>query len=281
MNNLEEILKEKIITNNSLGGGCIADSRKIKTESGKEYFVKSYSGNGNNILRNEANGLIELKKSGAIRIPEVVHFDNEILILEYIKTGSRKNNFSESFGQQFAEMHKTTSEKFGFYEDNFIGATPQKNLPEKENWTEFYLQNRLIFQFRLAERNGYVDSRFRDLFNKFENIVPKIIEGSEEKPTLLHGDLWSGNFMVDEFGEPVLIDPAVYYGHREADLGMTRLFGGFDSRFYSAYNEAHPLPQGWEERIDLYKFYHVINHLNLFGAGYLSQTISIIKSYLS
>ena len=280
MRNLEEILKEKIIANNSLGGGCIADSRKIKTESGKEYFVKSYSGSGNNILQNEANGLRELSKSGAIRIPEVIHLDSEILVLDYIKTGSRKSNFSESFGQQFAEMHKVNSEMFGFYEDNFIGATPQKNLPQKENWIEFYLENRLIFQFKFAERNGYVDSRFRELFGKFEKIVPKLIEGSEEQPTLLHGDLWSGNYMVDEFGEPVLIDPAVYYGHREADLGMTRLFGGFDPIFYSAYNEAYPLPDGWDERIELYKFYHVINHLNLFGTGYLSQTISIMKDYL-
>ncbi len=280
MLNLENILNEKIINNFSVGGGCIADSRKIKTESGKEYFIKSYSGSGNQILQNEANGLKELSKSGAIRIPKVVYFDIEFLVLEFIKTGNRKTDFSESFGRQFAEMHKTTSELFGFFEDNFIGATLQKNLPRKENWTEFYLENRLVFQFKLAEKKGYVDSRFRDLFNRFEKVVPKLLKGSEEPPSLLHGDLWGGNFMVDEFGEPVLIDPAVYYGHREADLGMTRLFGGFDSKFYSSYNEANPLPDGWEERVDLYKFYHIINHLNLFGTGYLSQTISTLKNYL-
>ena len=231
-------------------------------------------------MRNEANGLRELKKANAIRIPGVIFFDNEILILEFIKTGNRKNNFSEIFGQQFAEMHKLTSEKFGFFENNFIGATPQINIPQKENWVDFYWEHRLLFQYKLAERNGYVNSDFKKVFIEFEKRVPGIIEGSEEQPCVLHGDLWSGNFMVDENGDPVLIDPAVYYGHREADLGMTRLFGGFDSRFYSAYNEAYPLPEDWEYRIDIYKLYHVMNHLNLFGTGYLSQAKSIINNYI-
>ena len=280
MKKLEEILNEKVISTSSIGGGCIADSKKIKTESGKEYFIKSYSGTDGSILRNEANGLCELEKAGAIKVPHVVFYNDEILILEYIKTGNRKNNFSEIFGKQFAEMHKRTSDNFGFYENNFIGSNPQINLPQNNNWIEFYWEYRLLYQYKLAEKNGYVNSEFQKLFIEFEKRVPDILEGSEEKPSLLHGDLWSGNFMVGENGEPVLIDPAVYYGQREADLGMTKLFGGFDSRFYESYYENNPLPEGWEYRINIYKLYHIMNHLNLFGAGYLPQTISIISLYL-
>lgn len=177
-------------------------------------------------------------------------------------------------------MHKHASDNFGFYENNFIGSNPQINLPQKNNWIEFYWENRLLFQYKLAEQNGYVNSEFKKSFAEFERRVPIILEGSEEKPCLLHGDLWSGNFMIDENGDPVLIDPAVYYGHREADLGMTKLFGGFDSAFYESYNETYPLPEGLEFRINIYKLYHVMNHLNLFGTGYLPQTISIINLYL-
>lgn len=280
MKKLEEILKEKIVLSSSMGGGCIADSKKIKTESGKEFFIKSYLGTGNSILQNEASGLREIEKTGAIKVPHVIYYDNQILILEFIKTGNRAKNFSEIFGKQFAEMHKYTSDKFGFYENNFIGSNPQINLPQKINWIEFYWEHRLLYQYKLAEKNGYVNSDFKKLFTEFEKRVPKILEGSEEKPCLLHGDLWSGNFMIGENGEPVLIDPAVYYGCREADLGMTKLFGGFDSVFYESYNETNPLPEDWEYRINIYKLYHVINHLNLFGTGYLSQTISIINLYL-
>ncbi|MBU2494155.1 MAG: fructosamine kinase family protein [Bacteroidetes bacterium] len=279
MKNLEEILNEKILSSNSIGGGCIADAKKIITESGNTYFVKSYYDNNASILINEANGLRELKKTGVIKIPDVVFCNNEFLIIEYIKSGKRKNNFSELFGRQFAEMHKFSSENFGFYENNYIGANRQINIPQKENWIDFYWEHRLLYQFKLAERNGYVDSSFQKSFAEFEKRVPDILKGSEEKPSILHGDLWSGNYIVDENGDPVLIDPAVYYGHREADLGMTKLFGGFDSDFYSSYNETFPLREGWEYRIDIYKLYHVMNHLNLFGTGYLSQAKSIINNY--
>ncbi len=280
MSKIDQIINEKVVSNRPVGGGCIADSRIIETESGKQYFVKSYSGLGKSILQNEANGLRELEKADAIKVPHVVYQDNEILILEYINSGRKRKDFSEVFGRQFAEMHRYTSNLYGFYEDNYIGANPQKNTPQMDNWADFYWQNRLIYQFKLAERNGYIDSSFHSMITQFEKRVYELIEGSEEKPSVLHGDLWGGNYMVDEAGNPVLIDPAVYYGHREADLGMTMLFGGFDSRFYLAYNEENPLEEGWKERMDLYKLYHVINHLNLFGSGYYSQMTSIINRYL-
>jgi fructosamine-3-kinase len=279
MNDLEKILNEKIVSSGNISGGCIANAQKIETVSGKLYFLKSYSAGGSTILRNEANGLRELSKAAAIRVPEVIHQDNQALLLEYIKPGRKRKDFSQVFGEQFALLHKYISDKFGFYENNFIGSTPQINLPFKNNWAEFYWENRLLYQLKLAERNGYVNQNFRTAFSSLEKRVYELISGSEESPSLLHGDLWGGNYMVDEDGNPVLIDPAVYYGHREADLGMTKLFGGFDYTFYESYKNAYPLPYGWEEREDLYKLYHVMNHLNLFGSGYYSQTLSIIKSY--
>lgn len=280
MKNLEEILNEKITSNSFVGGGSIADSQKIRTSSGKEYFVKSYSQSKSDILKNEVNGLIEIQKSKSIKTPQIIYYDDNILILEFIKSGRKNKNFSELFGIQLTEMHRLKSDKFGFYENNYIGSNHQINLPLYSNWTDFYWENRLLYQFKLAEKHGYVNSDFRKLFNQFESVYRNIIEGTEEEPSLIHGDLWGGNYLVDESGNPVLIDPAVYYGHREAELGMTILFGGFDSDFYSAYNEAYPLFDGWKERLDIYKLYHVMNHLNLFGSGYLNQTLSIIKSYL-
>ena len=280
MKNLEHILNEKIIDVSSIGGGCIADAKRVTTASDHKYFVKSYAGTDSIILKNEANGLIEIEKAKSIRVPHVVHFDDDVLILEFISPGRRKKDFSQIFGRQFAQMHRLESGKFGFYENNFIGANPQINLPLKDNWIDFYWEHRLLYQFQLAEKNGYVNNGFRTLFGKLESRLPEILSGSEEKPCILHGDLWSGNYMVDETGSPVLIDPAAYYGHREADLGMTRLFGGFDDDFYRTYNEAYPLPAGWEYRIDIYKLYHVLNHLNLFGQGYFAQSVSLIKKYL-
>ncbi|MEN8192332.1 MAG: fructosamine kinase family protein [Bacteroidota bacterium] len=276
---IEEKLSEKIITKTSVGGGCIANACIITTESGNKYFIKSY-GSNSDILRNEANGLKELAKVDAVRIPKVIVLDEEFIVLEFIEQGRNKKSFSSDFGRQYAKMHKFKAEKFGFYENNFIGSNPQINLPENDNWIDFFWQNRLLYQYQLAEHNHFIDSDFKDSFKKLENSFSSIVSGTEEPPTLLHGDLWGGNFMVDNNGSAVLIDPAVYYGHREADLAMTKLFGGFDSDFYKAYQEEFPLIEDWEYRIDLYMLYHVLNHLNLFGTGYYSQAISIIKKYI-
>ncbi|MCK5457657.1 MAG: fructosamine kinase family protein [Melioribacteraceae bacterium] len=276
---IEQRLSEKIISKISVGGGYIANACIITTESGNKYFVKSY-GSNKEILRNETNGLKELAKAKAVRIPEVVILDDDFLLLEFIEQGNRSKTFSTEFGRQYAQMHKFKGEKFGFFENNFIGSNPQVNLPENDNWIEFFWQNRLLYQYKLAEHNHFVDAELKTSFKKLEQAFISIVSGTEEPPTILHGDLWGGNYMVDSSGAAVLIDPAVYYGHREADLAMTKLFGGFDSNFYHAYNEEFPLLEDWEFRIDLYMLYHVLNHLNLFGSGYYSQVISIIKKYI-
>lgn len=276
---IEEILNEKIISESGMGGGCIGNAAHIKTEKGNDYFVKTYSGINSSVLKNEANGLKELAKSGAIKIPQVIAVTDSFLLLEYIELGLKKAGFSERFGREFARMHKITSENFGFYEDNFIGANPQKNNPQKSSWSEFYWENRLIYQYKLAENKGNSTIELRSAMSRLESKFDKILEGTEEKPALLHGDLWGGNYIVSADGDPVLIDPAVYYGHREADIGMTCLFGGFDDTFYKAYNEENPLPDDWENRIDLYKLYHVLNHLNIFGSGYYNQAMHILNKY--
>ncbi|ASB50020.1 fructosamine kinase family protein [Alkalitalea saponilacus] len=280
-NKLSEILEDEIVATSPLSGGCIANTQKVTTQSGKEYAVKTAS--HNKMFINEANGLRELRKANVIRVPEVLYADESCLVIEFIKEGSRNSGFFKKFGAEMAHLHQFKSDKFGFFEDNFIGSTPQKNIPEGNesvSWIDFYWNKRLRYQFDLAERNGYADNQFKRLFFRLEKKIPKILEGSEEPPVLLHGDLWSGNYMCDENGNAVIIDPAVYYGHREADLAMTKLFGGFGSDFYSSYHETFPLKPGHEHREGVYMLYHVLNHLNLFGTGYYRQAVSLMDKYL-
>lgn len=250
-------------------------------KSGKTYFLKS--GSNNLMFINEANGLRELTKPAVIRVPEVMLADEQFILMEYITQGLRKAGFFESFGRQFAKLHRFHAERFGFYEDNFIGASPQLNSAADEetyNWTSFYMNKRLLFQLHLAETNGYATEKLRRGFHLLESRIESILSRSGEQPSLLHGDLWGGNYLSDENGNPVLIDPAVYYGHREADLAMTKLFGGFTTEFYASYNEEFPLKEGAAFREDIYTLYHVMNHLNLFGMGYYSQAERLLWKYL-
>ncbi len=280
---IEEKLGSKIKSFSSLSGGCISDAFKISTENGTSFFLKYNPSASNDMFFKEANGLRELDKSNAIKIPEVLSVDEDYILLEFIASGNRKKNFFEDFGKSFAEMHKFKSVSFGFYENNYIGSNPQINIPdekEKSDWTAFYLNKRILFQLQLAEKLGNSTDELRKGISKLENKIEDIIGHNSEKPSLLHGDLWVGNYMIDQNGNAVLIDPAAYYGHREADLGMTKLFGGFNSEFYKAYNESFPLEDGFDYRENIYKLYHVLNHLNLFGGGYYSQAISLIKFYV-
>ena len=274
---LEEELFQKIDIITPLGGGCIGNAMKVTTENGNQYFVKSYE--NSRMHHAESNGLNELKTANSIRIPRVLKVNDDFLIIEFIESAEKVSDFSEKFGRQFADLHKNNGSKFGYIEDNFIGTTDQINIPQNDNWAEFYMENRLMYQFRLTEKNGHATAELREGIKHIEKNIEKILEGSEELPSLLHGDLWGGNYIVDQRGNPCLIDPAVYFGHREADLAMTKLFGGFDSTFYSSYNEEYPLKEGWEYRENLYKLYHILNHLNLFGGSYYSQTVSLINSY--
>lgn len=280
---IEKHLDKKIESQKTISGGCISDSSIIQTITGEKYFLKINSHVPIDMFTKEANGLKEIVNSKSIRVPSVELAGDNFILMECIEGKSKSKNFFEDFGIEYAKMHKYEELNFGFYEDNYIGSTIQKNISneeEKHDWTKFYFNKRLLFQFKLAEKNGYVDSEFRKCFNQIENKISSILNSEIEKPSLLHGDLWAGNYIVDENGRACLIDPAVYYGNREADLAMTKLFGGFTKEFYISYKEIHPLSNGHDYRENIYKLYHVLNHLNLFGSGYYQQALSLIKFYL-
>lgn len=276
INHIENLLNAEIVDKNSISGGCIAQTNVISVSNGKSYFLKQ--GFSNSMFFKEANGLYELQKANTIKTPEVIAVNEDYLLLENISTGTKSHSFFSSFGEAFAKLHKYTSDTFGFYEDNFIGSTPQINTISND-WTDFYFTNRLLYQYKLAEKNGYVNSSFKNAFQNIEQNISSILNGSEEPPSLLHGDLWSGNYMVDIKGQAVIIDPAVYYGHREADLAMTKLFGGFTNKFYESYNNEYPLKDGYNYRENIYLLYHVLNHLNLFGTSYIMHALELINSY--
>lgn len=278
---IEERISTRIKSVSSVSGGCISDAYRITDEKDNQYFLKTNS--SSDMFLKEANGLRELSKAKSIRVPEVIYTEKEFILTEYIEQGRKSKSFSEDFGRRFADLHKYKGEQFGFFEDNYIGSNPQLNIPsgnEANSWVEFYFNKRILYQYKLAEKNGYATSDLKDAVSSLEKRIDQIIADSVESPSLLHGDLWGGNYIVDENGDACLIDPAAYYGHREADLAMTKLFGGFSSEFYSAYNEHFPLQDGYNYRENIYKLYHVLNHLNLFGTSYYSQAVSLIKFYL-
>jgi len=274
----------------SVGGGCIADARVATFADGTRVFVKCAAASAG-LFECEAQGLAALAETGAIRVPRVVAVNREALVLEFIRSAPKKPGFTRTFGRSLASLHQHRGKTFGFPHDNFIGSTPQCNEPLTGSWTEagsdngsawpaFFMQRRLRFQVNLALNNGF-GQELQRLLDRSEARMLEILDGSVEPAVLLHGDLWGGNYIVDERGEACLIDPAVYYGHREADLAMTHLFGGFEPSFYTAYGEVAPLDYGHQERLPIYQLYHVLNHLNLFGGGYLGQSRRILNRYAS
>ncbi len=282
-NKIESALRDSIISFKPVPGGCINETQIIKTKSEKIFFVKTNNNSEQDMFRCEANGLNEIAKANVIRAPKVIHCSEEFLVLENITSDSKNNFFWEDFGRRFAQLHKFFGNVFGFYENNYIGSTRQMNIASKEesnNWVQFYFNKRLLFQYHLAEKKGYAQFQLLKLFSKLENKISEIFNGIIFQPSLLHGDLWSGNFISDESGNVCLIDPAVYYGHREADLAMTKLFGGFDNKFYEAYKEEYTLDDGYDYREHIYRLYHVLNHLNLFGRGYYQQAVNLIEFYV-
>ena len=270
-----------------VGGGCIAEAAVAVFGDGSRVFVKR-SAAASGMFEAEAEGLRALAAANAIRVPQVLAVAATALVLEWVEAGPRKADFFEDFGRRFAALHRSRGKACGFPGDNFIGSTPQPNRPLDAAWDEaseddgggwpaFFLERRLRFQARLAGRRD--GGELVRLLDRAEAGIEALLTGAVEPPVLLHGDLWSGNYLVDEHGAACLIDPAVYYGHREADLAMTRLFGGFDGVFYGAYEEAAPLPPGQQERLPVYQLYHLINHYNLFGGGYHAQARRILQRY--
>ncbi|HMC98446.1 MAG TPA: fructosamine kinase family protein [Flavobacteriales bacterium] len=264
----------------AVGGGSINDVYRLETNEGR-FFVKVNSADRfPSMFEGEADGLGRLHATGTIRVPQVIgtgeDHDETYLLLEHISAGPRRNSFWEDLGRSLAELHRHSNTRFGLEIDNYIGSLKQSNTTH-DTWSEFFIHCRLEPQVKMArdrQRIGMGDAlRFERLFGKLPSLFPS------EPPALLHGDLWSGNFLTGPNGEPVLIDPAVYFGHREMDIAMSRLFGGFDPGFYSAYNIAWPMGAGWEERMDLCNLYPLLVHANLFGGGYAAQVHATLERF--
>lgn len=228
------------------------------------------------MLRAEGEGLQELSK--AIAVPKVIEVTSGYLLLEWIEPSSGSNENAYDFGKKLASLHKTTNDYYGFEFDNFLGYTPQRNTPNK-SWLEFFWNDRLMYQVELVYKKHKLNSDLKNAIFTFDNRYEEFIGPSIEQPSLIHGDLWSGNYLFNSEGKAYLIDPAAYYGHRELELSMTKLFGGFSSSFYEGYNAQWPLKEGSEERIDFYQVYHLLNHLNLFGMSYYNQALNLIRKY--
>jgi fructosamine-3-kinase len=265
-----------------VGGGSINSCARFESAIGP-LFVKYGDASSLEMFQAEADGLAELARARAVRVPEVLAVSEQdgtaFLALEWIDLRAGASGAEKKLGELLAAQHRVTRDKFGWHRDNTIGSTPQSNR-EIADWVEFLREQRVRPQLELAKRNGAGP----DLIDNGQRLCERL-DGffSEHRPppSLLHGDLWGGNWGSDTKGQPVLFDPAVYFGDREADLAMTRLFGGFGASFYSAYQSAWPLDPGAASRVMLYNLYHVLNHFNLFGGGYLRQALGMIQRLLA
>lgn len=266
-----------IRTLSRVAGGCIHQGSRLITTSGRTFFLKQNQSVPDDMFRREAEGLRALAATACIRVPEPFLVGTQFLVMEDLNPASPGPDYWSRFGRQLAALHDATSDRFGFDHPNYLGSTPQPN-PWTEDGHEFFINHRLLFQAELAVERGLLREKSMDLVDQLCQKLPSLVP--RQPASLLHGDLWSGNAMSDEEGEPALIDPAVHFGWAEAELGMTQLFGGFPERFYLAYEESRSLDAGWHERLPIYNLYHLLNHLNLFGRSYLAQVESILNRFV-
>jgi len=279
----------------AVGGGSINNAYLITTSKQQHWFCKiNDASRFPDLFVLESQGLALLGATATIRVPEVVACEviagKQVLVLEWIGEGLRSGSFWTTFGRQLAQLHHISGPHFGLSRpsfptdpssrvdplNNYMGSLPQSNTPSPD-WVEFFRDQRLQPQLKLAVDNGHLGAReirqFQGLYKTLDTIFEK------ESPALLHGDLWSGNFLCDEEDHPVLIDPAVYYGHRSMDLAMTTLFGGFDRSFYEAYAWHYPFPPNYQQQWDICNLYPLLIHLNLFGKSYLGNILHTIQRF--
>lgn len=274
---IEARLGLAILAASPLGGGCIHRALRIETSAGPR-FCKWNSASQTGNFAAEAHGLAELRAAAGLRLPQVeAQIEAEghaALVLELIDQAPQRADFWEVLGQNLAELHRHSAPAYGLARDNFIGSLPQQNAWEPDFYA-FWAGQRLqpLLEQAGPQLEALDRSRAERLLNRLDRLIPT------EAPALLHGDLWRGNLMADEQGGPCLIDPAVYYGHREAELAFTRLFGGFAPAFYACYHDAWPLADGWRERVDLFNLYPLLVHLVLFGTSYLRQVQAVLKKF--
>ena len=259
-------------------GGCINHGGCISTSSG-DFFIKwNDLKEFPKMFVSEARGLTLLQEANALTVPKVVYAGEagsyQFLLLEYLPEGKKSPEFWKNFGSGLARLHMKSADVFGLDHDNYIGSLAQRNT-QSFSWVEFFIEHRLKIQLRMARDKKILDDgttkKFDTLFNRLPSLLP------EEQPSLLHGDLWGGNLMVSADGQASIIDPAVYFGHREMDIAMTKLFGGFDYSYLESYQEVFPLQPGFEDRLGIYNLYPLLVHVNLFGKGYISQILAVLR----
>lgn len=266
----------------AVAGGCINDSRMLTLKDGREFFIKTGGGAAlyPGFFESEFVALLLLGDPGVIRIPRPVAFGEEFIVIEAFHEGKPLQDWRERLGRQLAQLHLATrTDRFGFERDNYLGTTQQPN-DWSADWVAFWRERRLGWQLELFARKADSGDPLLAMGDRLLARLDDLLGDVDEPAVLLHGDLWAGNAAADENGEPILFDPASYYGHREAEIGMMRLFGGFGPRCEAAYNEVWPLPPGSEERIALYRLYHELNHLNLFGRAYYQTCLATMESLL-
>lgn len=283
---VEDVLRQakgeavKINSFSPLSGGSINEAVKLKTNQGKFFLKWNDADRFPTMFEAEAKGLNLLRKTKEIYIPQVIKAgivdSTSFLLLEFVEEIPRNQDFWRDFGKSLARLHQHSNTAFGLEHDNYIGSLPQSNQQHRQ-WTDFFISERLEPQIKMARDGKKINEmhgqRFNKLFQRIEQIFPK------ELPALLHGDLWNGNYMGSPEGKVCIYDPAVYFGHREMDLAMTKLFGGFEQEFYEGYEEEYPLEHDWDERVPICNLYPLMVHVNLFGDNYLRAVEETIKKF--
>jgi fructosamine-3-kinase len=263
----------------SIGGGCINQGYKV-SDGSRTFFVKLNRAAQVAMFEAEAMGLADMAKTNSIRVPQPICFGvaeaDCYLVLEWLELGRGNAASQREMGKQLAQMHQFQgATAFGWSSSNTIGSTPQLN-PWTNDWAEFWQQHRIGYQLELAQKRGANFPASSALLAA----IPDLLADHQPKPAIVHGDLWGGNAAVTDAGEPVIFDPATYWGDREVDLAMTELFGGFSADFYAGYNQVYPVDPGYQKRKKLYNLYHILNHYNLFGGSYLGQSNRMIEELL-
>jgi protein-ribulosamine 3-kinase len=264
------------LSSQSVGGGCINNGARLDTSVGVRFFLKTNQNAPVDMFAREAEGLQALQIPQGPRVPAVYLCGEQFILLEDLAPAGRIRDYWQVFGRQLAALHNHTGLLYGFDKDNYIGSTPQPNKWMEDGY-RFFAEQRLIYQARLAYSRGLLGisdvEQVEHLAAHLAQLIP------DQPPSLIHGDLWSGNATSDKDGNPAIIDPAAHYGWAEAELAMTALFGAFPDEFYRAYQEVRSLEGDYRGRFPIYNLYHLLNHLNLFGSGYLGQVLGILRRY--
>ncbi len=266
----------EIVSVQGVSGGCINNGERISTQAGVTFFLKTNPNCPSDMFLREAEGLTALAVAGGPRVPATYLAGRDFLLLEDLMPADPAEDYWPEFGRRLAALHNRVGSRFGFSADNYIGSNPQPN-PWTEDGFLFFAEHRLRYQAQIARSSGLiersVEKKVETLSIRLSDLVPA------QPPSLIHGDLWSGNALTDRQGAPALIDPAAHYGWAEAELAMTALFGAFPDTFYQAYAAARPLAPGYRKRFPIYNLYHLLNHLNLFGRSYHGRVLAVLDQY--